>query len=655
MSANQHLARVLSVIDTEKQNAANSKKEMQESLQSLLSYAAENFYQMDPQEVATTRNMIDRLDFSVELFGKREKLLERARKSAFFGRIEFQEKNREREEFYIGIAGVQDRDKPLVCDWRAPISSLYYDSEIGRATYAVPDGQIEGELLNKTQYGVREDNILYQFDSSVAIGDVILKQTLSEHSDGRMKNIVASIQREQNNVIRKNLFENTFVHGVAGSGKTSIALHKAAYLLYQNHSKLKADEILILSPSSRFSSYIENVLPELGENNILSQTFFDFAKNELGGKFKLQSQEMMLEEALADKVRQPDIEVKFSFDYLEKLNDFLNRNLSLSFHAKDIVLGDKKVPKEKIQKLFSTSYKDIFPSKKIGWICETILEDLNLENAKDIFMPRLKTMLLGMFEQTNLADIFSDFLKTARLTDTAPKGIIFYEDIPSVLFIKNFLVGLEKQEKIKYLIVDEMQDYSPLHFELFKQMFDCRRIFLGDINQNIFVSEKEGYVERMAQMFESSTVMNLTKSYRQTKQLCQFASRISGIISENVLRNGEKPYIFMEKTEKEHQTRVEQVAQEYAKKYNEVAILCKTIKQKNCINRLTLPENVTVLSPVETKGIEFDAVIIPFADDENYHSEVDRNLLYILSTRALHSLTVVCTKNLSKFVPKETV
>ena len=253
-----------------------------ERTKELSKFISDNFYDMDAQEVASQRNFLENLGLEkVNVFNELF-VTEKQAKRPYFGRIDFTEDGTdEKLKLYIGLSFLESPNpsNPYVIDWRAPISSLYYDYEVGKCKYTSSVDTINGEISLKRQYKVEGDNLIYAFDSNVTINDDILQQALGQNSSSKMKDIVSTIQKEQNEIIRTNDRTNLIVQGIAGSGKTSIALHRIAYLIYKN--KIASKDIVIISPSPLFSDYIANVLPELGEQNVSETTFEEIARTEL--------------------------------------------------------------------------------------------------------------------------------------------------------------------------------------------------------------------------------------------------------------------------------------------------------------------------------------------------------------------------------------
>ena len=258
----------------------------QKDIQSMNEYYWENYTEMDEYGYENYDNQ-QALLHQVNDNQEKQKMRHRLRKmleAPFFGRVDFiYDGEEEPEIFYIGIGNFAERTGmlPLIYDWRAPVSGLFYDYDKGPGSYKAPAGLIEGEIAAKWQYKVKNGKMVYAFESDTKIDDDILKQELGTNSDVQLKNIVRTIQKEQNAIIRNTQDRILAIQGAAGSGKTSVALHRIAYLLYHDREHLKSSNILILSPNSVFSDYISHILPELGEENIQEMSFDLFAYREL--------------------------------------------------------------------------------------------------------------------------------------------------------------------------------------------------------------------------------------------------------------------------------------------------------------------------------------------------------------------------------------
>ena len=596
-------------------------------------------------------------------------------KSPYFARIDFTPKsNKTTQKIYIGINNVFDGTKVLVADWRAPISSMYYDFPLGQAYYIADKKKVNGQLSLKRQYKIENKTLTSYFDTDLTINDDILKEVLSKNSSSKMKQIVASIQKEQNEIVRTEKYDNILVQGVAGSGKTSIALHRVAYLLYKHRKTLKSSDIIIISPNNIFSSYISNVLPELGENNMAETTFDNIAHVEL--KKPLQSREDMLDEiaTLPKQEKLNEISYKSSFEYLDELLKFLYGDFSQTFTPKTLsyILGinenDEKVeisfPEEKTRELFFDTYKDLplyERINKLAWQYAMVFTERR-KYTKEQFKglrDRFKFILYNFLPIKDIDKIFEIFL--TRNDITLPKGkVVSYMDKGALLLIKHFLYGFDHDFSAKYLIIDEMQDFTPVDLYLFKKLWSCPSIILGDINQCIEKCLGMDYLNEMSSFLQTELI-ELKKTYRSTREIATFAHEMIGLKDiEYVNRSGEKPQIIKAENQAEE---IVKIVKENTQ-FDHIAIVCKCKKERDELAKelkgkldfkiIKEPEdynNKVLLTTCATaKGIEFDCVIVPNADKDNYKNSLEKNILYVSSTRALHKLFFIYAKEKTSFL-----
>lgn len=612
---------------------------------------------------------ISEMNDNIAFIKKSIKRFERQKVKPYFAKINI-DIDSENKDIYIGLGSVINNEKIYVYDWRAPISSMFYDYELGKASYETMEGPVSCDIKLKRQFTIENEELKYYVDTNETINDEILQQVLSQNSSAKMKEVVSTIQREQNALIRGDEFGNILVQGVAGSGKTSVALHRAAYLLYKHKESFKSNDILILSPSNLFSVYISDVLPELGEDNVIESTFYNIAKIEL--KAKLQTKEQMLEEIFLSKKdsRFGDIAYKASFQYLDDINDFIKNVFSrtfrpqeLSFRAKDSGEPIFVFTKEEMNSLYYDTYANLDISKRIDYMTDYLIERLNLK--KNEFNPikqRFKGMLYKFFPVSECKDILKLFLSTKDIE--MDETIIAYEDIPSIMYIKKMVYGLDNKFPAKYLIIDEMQDFTPVHFEIFNCLWDCPKLILGDINQCIEKKLTDEYLDKLAKFMDTSLI-KLNKTYRSTKEISEFCQKIIGLKDVvNMSRKGNSPEII--KTDNIVESLVKCISTK-GRKYKRIAIICKTIKEVNdlysglskviSLSKVTERDSdfdypIIITTVSASKGIEFDYVIIPNVDCENYKNELDKNILYVASTRALHELDLVYTKRFTELLKK---
>ena len=660
-----HLQDVLTEIDKQTEYKNKQIEELTKEMSELTHHFSEEYYFLDDEETLTGGDELDDQERVINETKAQYYRLKKQRLSPYFGKISFCEQGENApKDYYIGIFNLTNGTQiPLVCDWRAPISTIYYDYEIGRASFKAPIGLISGNITAKRQFKIKDSKLEWCFDSSLTINDDILQKELSQNSTQKMKNIVATIQREQNSIIRD---ENNilFVQGVAGSGKTSIALHRVAYLLYKYREKYKSSDILIISPNTIFSEYIANVLPSLGEENIVNMSFWDIATNELKTLANsLQTREQALEDLTGDYKRLNEVAYKNCFEFSESLKQYLKTFVDVSFVPKDLTFGNVKIKKEEIEKLYNFNYKDKTPAIRISWIADYILDKLDIEDSSGEVYARIKKVIYPMFVSRSLTEIYADFLANIGLNFSfCDDDKIKYEDIAPILYIKNYLLGLNKLGKVKYLVIDEVQDYNPLQLEMFNEIFSCPKTMLGDINQCIEKIVSNDDLNRYAKIVGANEIITLNKTYRSTYEITNFANKIKNLNCECVDRHGEDVQVFTYDNIQDECKKIAELVKQN-QQFQDVAIICKNKNEAQKyysylgeIDELNLIEEGSALSKIMImpasicKGLEFDMVILPNVSKDNYNSFLDKNLLYVSSTRALHKLYLTSTKDVTKLV-----
>lgn len=654
-------------------------------------------------------------EFTKKLKDKYERMIE----SPYFGRIDFTGVcETESQKCYIGLSNLINDDYDfLVYDWRAPISSMFYDYEIGQASYECPEGIISGKITKKRQYKIKDGKIEYMFDSNLNIDDDVLQELLGKNSDEKMKTIVTSIQREQNQVIRNEKYKNLIVQGAAGSGKTSIALHRIAYLLYKHKDKITSENIMIFSPNNIFNDYISNVLPQLGEDNICQTTFKDYMHKELGDEFKKESPAEMMEYILNNngkityKDRIENIEFKTSLEFTNILKEYLNYLETDDRCFEDIIVrGELIISSKELQTLFSNDYSNLPIKKRLekikariifliepyekAWIDEIFKElqasgdyiekEEMIEKSTFIVKKHLKEVYSKISRMTELdlidtyknlfknLDMFLekanveydkniiDNIKTYTIDNLSVKSL-YYEDQVILLYLKGALGGIPNTSQIKYVIIDEAQDYTPLQYEIFYKLFKSANMtILGDINQSINPFMNVGDYNNIPNVLKNDTcITNLSKTYRSTMEITRFSRKLltKAIDDEYVERHGDEPRVtgFKEK-DYMNEKLIEDIKAYKHKNYKSIGIITKTAHEakevyeflkENHINVEAIIKDddeyvngVLVIPSYLSKGLEFDIVVIYDASEERYNSEDERLLLYTCCTRALHVLNI---------------
>lgn len=662
-----YLLNVQNEIDRTKADNQKLYKQNLKTISNFKKYFVDNYYdiKVDGDELAEINLQIENFEQQNNNIQKLVSRLTKQKKNPYFGRFDFKTADDDQaRQYYIGLGFLQDnKNKNLVYDWRSDICSLYYEDKLGKNSYTCQDGKIDGNVSLKRQYKIEDGKLNYYIDSNMVIDDDILMEQLSKNASSKMHEIASTIQKEQNILIRNEKFENTIVQGVAGSGKTSIAMHRVSYLLFKYRKQLKSEDILVLSPSELFADYIDEVLPALGEEKTFTTTFSNMAKRLLGLDFE--TRETMLERVIG-KQQQADFEniaIKSSFEFLEDLKNFLNNDICKLFIPKTMTFGDVVITKDELADLFFNRMKTLPIYKRIDVLAENIADRFKIEQSKhEDLVKRAKKLLYNKLITTDLLKIYNLFLQSVDLEEIDKIGAY---DVAPILLIKENLFSLKDNFDAKYVIIDEMQDYTPCHFYLFDKIWHCAKLYLGDIYQSIDKTLSADYLKQLAKQTKSK-LKYLNKSYRSTLQISLFAQKILGKhIANNVNRNGDE--VECHKV-KDCAKDIEKILEQLSDKSQSVAIICKTIdeikllqkqssilkkfKVLNEIGSLTKAKNV-ITTPAKAKGVEFDCVIVPFANDTNYNNELDKNLLYVSATRALHKLYFVADKKPSRFLTKK--
>lgn len=668
----RYLSHVENVIDGNVESLIKEQQELQKFFNDTKNEFTLEFYESDAASLSHYKTTLAETENKIQLLDKRISTLKKQKPRPYFARIDFNSVANEKNKVYIGLSNISDNGKPCVFDWRAPISSLYYDYDEGPAEYEAPDGVVKGEITLKRQFGISDGKLDYFVDTKQNINDEILQQALSKNASTKMKEIVSTIQKEQNAIIREEKFRTILVQGVAGSGKTSIALHRAGYLLFKHRGEFSSNDVLILSPSNLFSSYVSEVLPELGEDNVIEMTFSHIAKTEL--KKKVQAREKLIDEIYAQKNQNKlnEIAYKSSFDFLNDLLDFLNKSYASLFDPKDLVFKPKDADENSYNAFTFTAdemrhlYFDVFGSlpvnKRIDYMSDYLIERFGMNSEmSELIKPRFKGMLYKFFPISDIYKICNVFYTRMGLEESDFETIP-YEDAAALLVIKDYTQGLSHDYGVKYVIIDEMQDFTPTHFYFFNRIWDCPKIILGDINQCIEKTLSKNYFLELAKFLKAKTII-LNKTYRATRQISQFSENLIGLKGViNFNREGKEPRVI--KTDSTCETLIKLI-EESKGKYAHTAIVCKkgdeVAKLANMLKDKVDFELIVgsdesfdyplILTTASTsKGIEFDYVIIPNVDESNYRSPLDRNMLYVASTRALHELDLVYEGKKSKFI-----
>ncbi len=682
----------------------------------------------------------NRQEYAARELGTLQKLEE----NPYFARIDFREGTEDHDEtIYIGMASYTDQpDHYLIYDWRAPISSIYYNGGIGNVTYQTPDGEQTVDVKLKRQFQIENSQIKTVFDTEEVVGDQMLLDALGGHSDTKMKSIVTTIQKEQNQIIRDTSSELLFVQGAAGSGKTAAVLQRVAYLLYQYRGNLNSGQIVLFSPNQLFNDYINQVLPELGEQNMVQMTFYQYSSHRLPN-IQVETLSERFDDQLDAQIQTLN-EFKGSLDYFKAVSAYANHLNREDMRFRNLMFNGKVlIPKEKIADIyysFNENYnlrnrldatkeqllkmlnRKVHVEMKKDWVEEAVqnlskeeIQQMHKDGEEEIlnsdkeFNFLARQIVIKAFRRvqrqivrTHFLSINNQFVHMLRnipqilkladygLDENAWKkdidatvgrlkdGHLSFADATTYIYLYDLMTGKRGDRDIRYLFIDEIQDYSAFQLAFLKFSFPRAKFtLLGDLNQAIFTHENSRkLLDELSTMFsaDKTRVVQLTKTYRSTAQITNFTKHLltNGEEITPFDRQGELPHIYVEPGVDAAVERVKNQAEANLSEHETTAIIgktlaeCETLSQKlaetGVKSTLIRTENqrlvngVIVVPSYLAKGLEFDSVIMWDASKDCYPDERDRQLVYTICTRAMHRLTIVATKTLSPLfetVPSE--
>ncbi|KZZ83079.1 HelD family protein [Bacillus sp. SJS] len=636
-----------------------------------------------------------------------------AAKEPYFGRMDFKETDQEEAaSLYIGKAGVSEGEsgKAMIIDWRAPVASLFYSFTGGEEEvyYMAPEGMIEGDIFLKRNLVIREGDLQRVVDTyeqgqeNAGAADEFLLYRLGDRKDNRLRDIVSTIQAEQNDMIRASRDTALIIQGVAGSGKTTVALHRLAFLIYEYREKMLADQMIIFAPNAMFLDYISNVLPELGVGDIQQTTFSKWALLKLGGRLKVQTADwQQWFETGANRAESGSKEpgrVKGSLAFLKAMDEALQLFIQNGLPQKDFEPWDGMVLKKKvIENWYAEEFRDYPAVKKRElisikikqWLSnelEKIWEKKVQKEMKTKAGQRLRAYMkswpeldpLSVYRQLLSSESISAQLSDEILEQTfnyLRKRVAAHEDLAPLIHIHLTLNGLERGERYHHIVIDEAQDFSPYQIAMLQKL-SLKNSFtiLGDLSQGIHSNIGINAWEEIMPVFSEGKLAyrELERSYRSTMEIIEFANRVlsaaykPAVLAKPVFRSGEEvtvtqeddPIAFVKNW----------ISERKAASASSLAIVCRTAKdgeeyfselQEDGVDVHLVREGqegyqggISIIPIYLTKGLEFDAVLIVDADTYNYqHAASDAKLLYVGCTRALHSLTVIFSKQASTLIP----
>lgn len=734
----QHLDHVLDLINDKEKELKSSIKSAEGEARDINSHFFDDV-KLDYDGYSTSMETALSIHQQQQLLSEREHAwqhsakqldtIERLKKKPYFARVDFKESNEKKPEtIYIGLGSFADRDDHfLIYDWRAPISSIYYDGKLGEVSYNSPEGEITVDMTKKRQFMIKDGKIESMFDTNESIGDQMLLEVLSEKSSTQMKSIVTTIQQEQNKIIRNTSADLLFVQGAAGSGKTSAILQRIAYLLYRYRGNLTSSDVIMFSPNQLFNDYIKNVLPEMGEQNMVQMTYWQFVSRRLPG-MEVESLFKQFEDQNSDtNISAFKDSVNF-FNLVTRYAKHLNKRGMI---FKNVYFRDKKKPyfdKEKIKDIyysFNENYKlanridatreelikmlnrKIAPEVKKNWVMQAIEglsrdelnelydrpdQEFSSEKEEEKFLGRkivvkaLKPVSnkINHNQFINMRAQYLSFLRAVpKMTDLSKWNIseedwqkhieevkenfkkhhIYMNDVSAYLYLYDLITGRRTDYEMRYAFIDEIQDYTPFQLAYLKYNFPRAKFtMLGDLNQAIFTKdESRSLLKQISGLFDpkKTDVVQLTKSYRSTKEITDFTKQIlrQGEKIEAFNRRGPKPALWGRSTEQEAIEALVKILDKNNENQRTTAVITKDLasakqvaeqlKQKGgkatliaTANQRLVPGTLVVPSYL-AKGLEFDAVVMWDASKENYHKLDETQLVYTITSRAMYELDII--------------
>lgn len=657
----------------------------------------------------------------------------------FFARVDFKEDNKNNsDKIYIGRTNIFDEKmNVVVADWRAPISNIYYDGRIGKTEYECPEGIVQGDLLLKRIYDIQNGKLLNYNDIDITTNDSMLQECLNENSDARLKNIVSTIQAEQNKIIRSDMFIPLIIQGVAGSGKTTIALHRIAYLVYTYEKQFKPEDFLIIAPNKFFLGYISNVLPDLGVDYVRQKTFEQFALDIIDEKLEIEDVNKKLVQIISTKENCDNInlikkaaEFKSSINFKNVIDEYINKINEEYLSNNDFMIKNISVIKyEELKEIFNMNKEKVslqkrvkflkeYMIKKLSNMSDKIIEELSNDRRKKLDnirtdiseeeaqKERKKIIEETEYEITSLLKggkkLVEDFIKklpkiklieqykqilnsSEKLEKYIDNKIINYineefktriknkkiefEDLSPLLYLKYKLIGIKENFNLKHIVIDEAQDFGEFQFYVLNEILNNNKsmTILGDIAQGIYSYKGTRDWTRINDVvFKGEAIIeNMNRSYRTTIEIMNEANKIIEPIKNElninlaipISRHGESIVNVDTNTLTEEINYINNRINELLDKdVKNIAVICKNIekcqeiyielkKQKQNVELITesvlkYSGGITIIPVHLSKGLEFDSVII--TDYDSYDESIlEKQLLYVACTRAMHTLDII--------------
>ena len=596
---------------------------------------------------------------SIEMYSEKLKLMEKSVDKPYFARLDFARDGETKiEQLYIGKVGVMDEDNNnITIDWRAPVSSMYYDSNIGRASYKAPEGICTGELLLKRQYDIENRELKSYQDVDTVSNDELLKPYLGASADNRLKNIVSTIQQEQNAIIREPLNENIIIQGVAGSGKTTVALHRIAYLVYNYRDSIKPNQYLVIGPNKFFVNYISGVLPDLDVENVKQLTYEELCADVLNENIKLIDEDKKLIQSIVDESILEYEKFKVSMKFKEVLDKFIKE-------MKENIIPEKGIEIKGYEVIPSDVIKNIYFSIEELSNYDNIMTRLNrtnlmlskyIEDNYDVIMAKVKEQYqkninivskepnknelekLSFIEKElkngckkylkkyfsslipSILNVYIIFLNSIKkylsieffdnIKGKVQKNIsniknknVEFEDLSALIYLKSKILGIEQYDQYRQVAIDEAQDFGDFSFYALKYLLkNATFSIFGDLAQSIYQYRGiENWNSVVYNTFNDKCEMKyLLKSYRTTTEIMNSANNITNYINLNtakpVIRHGKNVSYIKYNTSDEQIDTIKNILKQYnEKEYKTIAIICKNEEEATVINNKLKNEDIFV-------------------------------------------------------------
>ena len=643
---------------------------------------------------ANNQTMIENL---TEIYLEKIRLMEKSLNKPYFARLDFKRDGEsDIEELYIGKVGVIDeKNNNIIIDWRAPVSSMYYDSNIGDASYKAPEGTCTGKLLLKRQYEIENKQLKSYQDVDTVSNDELLKPYLEASVDNRLKNIVSTIQHEQNRIIREPVNKNLIIQGVAGSGKTTVALHRIAYLVYNNRENIKPEQYLIIGPNKFFVNYISGVLPDLDVEDVKQLTYDELCLEILQENITLIDEDIILLKSIKNEKELTYQKIKVSMQFKKALDKYIKEIKESTIPIYGVRINEKEIISNEFIKQIYNSFEELDEYDNIktrlmrtNLFFEKYIDE-NIEQYREYSEKELKKALKNYFNKLipKIPKIYQNFLsnldKYLEISEDIKEQVKIniinlknkkfeFEDLSSLIYLKAKINGIDEYGKYKQIVIDEAQDYG--EFTFFSLKFILKNAafsIFGDLAQSIYQYRSiENWESVLNNTFRyQGEIQYLLKSYRTTTEIMDSANNITKYIKLNtakpVIRHGKKVSFIKYKEKNEQISLIKRILEQYkTQNYKTIAIICKNEEEAqelyiklemNDIKNITLNDTeynggICIITSYLAKGLEFDGVIISNSGEEEYDSNkmIDMKLLYVAMTRPLHELTILYKNDITK-------